>query len=152
MKQENIQETKVDKELVLDYTPLYMREGVDYQTHLVEYGWCVIRVEDFPLEEIREGFFSWLKKACPRFTRGDKSTWLKKNMPYANKGIFKQYIGHTEFCWRMRESVYPVFCNLWGEEDLLTSFDGGCFLTGEKNIDYKNWIVPLRGILSKATP
>nr|WIL03187.1 2OG-Fe(II) oxygenase [Cedratvirus borely] len=140
MKEENIQETKVNKDLVLDYTPLYMREDVDYQTHLLEYGWCVVQVEDFPLQEIKDGFFSWLERACPRFSRGNKSTWLKKNMPYTSRGIFKQYIGHTEFCWRMRESVYSTFASLWGEEDLLTSFDGGCFLTGEKNIDYKNWL------------
>jgi ectoine hydroxylase-related dioxygenase (phytanoyl-CoA dioxygenase family) len=65
----------------------------------------------------------------------DKSTWtLSKNYPYMLHGGMIQYIGHAQFQWDLREKCADLFAKVWGvkETDLATSFDGWCFMNGER--------------------
>ena len=62
-------------------------------------------------------------------------------------GILKHYFCHTELQWRIRELCAPIFARIWGcqPEDLLSSYDGGCFLPAIpkdalKNTSFKQWI------------
>jgi hypothetical protein len=62
-------------------------------------------------------------------------------------GILKHYFGHTEMQWQIRELCAPIFARIWGcqSEDLLCSYDGGCFLPcipkdTLKHSNFKQWI------------
>ncbi len=46
-------------------------------------------------------------------------------------GIIKNYgIGQAPFMWKLREWLYPIFCDFWGSTDLLCSMDGACYYDG----------------------
>lgn len=65
----------------------------------------------------------------------DKKTWsLAKNYPYMLHGGMIQYVGHAQFQWDLRERCAGLFAKLWDvkETDLATSFDGWCFMNGER--------------------
>jgi hypothetical protein len=48
-------------------------------------------------------------------------------------GIIKHGFGQGELEWKIRELCAPLFSEIWNvpEEDLLCSFDGGCFLNSK---------------------
>lgn len=57
--------------------------------------------------------------------------WLQHNpITIPPHGVIKHYnIGHTGFAWwvRTRPSVLSTFQELWGDQDLIVSFDGVCY-------------------------
>lgn len=112
--------------------------------HLYRKGWCTVPIPDFDNTIITSNFLSWLEKVSnesgAQFNRNDSSTWNYKNLPMNYHGILKNYIGHEEFIWETREKCYPLFQELWQTEDLLCSFDGGCFLPYKNRNQVKSWI------------
>lgn len=119
---------------------------LDWLTHLHTHGWAVTPVPDWE-PEFTQTFLTWFESCSPNFNRNDRSTWKKENMPTMLHGILKHYFGHTELQWRIRELCAPIFARIWGctPEDLLCSYDGGCFLPSIpkealKNTSFKQWI------------
>ena len=126
MRKENIPETPIVKSTQLNPIAVERDSTLSLMEHMARYGWAVSKIPNFDPVEIRNEFLRWLSKTCDRFDPDRPETWIKENMPYNIHGIFKQYIGHTEFIWKTREACIPVFREIWQNDDLLTSFDGGC--------------------------
>lgn len=65
---------------------------------------------------------------------------LKQGKKILNKhGIVKGYgAGQTSFMWEARAWLYPLFQDLYGEEDLIVSFDGFCF--GGSSSNPLSWV------------
>ncbi len=65
------------------------------------------------------------------FGAADGKTWVPKNLPYAIHGIIQGYgIAHTQFVWDVRQHprVVGVFERLWGTQQLVSSYDGACYI------------------------
>jgi len=109
MKEENILPTEKYTGDDLDFKPVYMKleEGEDWLTYLKREGWATVSVLDQP-EKYRDDFFSWLESLSSNFSREDPSTWNNKNIPPNLHGIFKHFIGHTEFIWNLDFVKNPV--------------------------------------------
>jgi hypothetical protein len=107
--------------------------------HLQEYGWTVIDLPGWNNSYVSR-FFDWLESFGTAFDRTNIKTWTTANMPAATHGIFKQFIGHTKFCWDIRSLCAPAFAALYNipAADLLCSFDGGCLLK-PKSLPPKHW-------------
>ena len=58
---------------------------------------------------------------------------LGKNYPPVLHGGMIQYIGHSRPQWDLRKRAKPLFATLWGTDELKSSFDGLCFMNGERN-------------------
>lgn len=125
--------------------PRYVNPSKTWQQHLLEYGWTVIPIPNWnPL--FTQQFLSWFESCSSNFKSNDHTTWISKNMPMMLHGILKNYFGHTELQWKIRELCAPIFAQIWGcnPEELLCSFDGGCFLPcipkeELKNTGFKQW-------------
>jgi hypothetical protein len=120
--------------------------NMDWLTHLHIHGWAVAPVPDWN-PEFTQTFLRWFESCSLNFSSTDRSTWKSANMPTMLHGILKHYFGHTELQWTIRELCVPIFARIWGcqPEDLLCSFDGGCFLPcipkeALKNTSFKQWI------------
>lgn len=132
----------VDLENVLpEYADLspYRRED-NWLAHLLDRGWTTVPVPNISgkdLERYKDGFYNWLENCSYsnsgelsrlHFSRNDRSTWTSMNIPPNQHGVFKNWLGHTSWQWEIREKCLPIFQRIWREEDLLCSFDGGCYL------------------------
>lgn len=126
-----------------DFTPYITMEKnrPPWFLHLLEEGWSVIPLPDFPTLHYQEEFFTWLESYNSAFSRYDSSTWQTTNLPLMFRGIIKNYFGHNEFQWAVRERCVPFFAELWNvsPEDLLCSFDGGCFLLPGDKVQGENF-------------
>lgn len=89
-------------------------------------GWCVVDTAIDPIY-MTEQFFDFLE-LCPSFLRNDPETWIDKNLPSRVHGILKCYVGYAPFIWKIREQVKSIFADIWQTEDIITSYDGACFL------------------------
>ncbi len=140
MKREGIPFTEKYTGGDLEFEAVYMELDQDetWIGHLQRKGWATVPVLETP-EVQQDEFFKWLESMSPEFSRDDPKTWNNKNIPPNLRGIFKHFIGHCEFVWDIREKCYPIFSQLWGTDDLLTSFDGGCFLPLSRG-NKKQWI------------
>lgn len=124
--------------------PRYMNFEMDWKEHLFEHGWAVVKLDNWR-EQFVDDFFQWLSSCCERFDKNNRETWIANNLPVMYHGIIKSYFGHTELQWQIRELCVSIFADLWNcePEELLCSFDGGCFLTNNpplKNGEYSQWI------------
>lgn len=122
--------------------PLYPERDVDWLVHLHVHGWAVAPIPNWNAN-FTSDFLDWFQRCCPRFSPGDRSTWIDANMPQRLHGILKHYFGHTELQWQIRELCHSIFERIWGTPELLSSFDGGCFMTAQKNLSnssFKQWI------------
>ena len=131
----------------ISFTPKYMR-NIDPFEHLKEYGWCVINVNEYrqkldkiDFDIIEDKFLNWLEN-YKGFKRDDEKTWTWENViPDTNfNGIFNFCFSHEDFVWDVRKSVYPIFKDLWNDEDLLSSYDGGNFIFGNHFKKAVNWL------------
>lgn len=99
--------------------------------YLRERGFVVYRLPNFDSEKYVEEFQKFVKSSRHSQTgerspfRFDKSeTWKTSNLPPLLNGIFKNGAGHLPWVWEIRELCIPVFSEIYGDSDLLTSFDG----------------------------
>lgn len=125
--------------------PVYVDSSLDWSEHLDMKGWTVIPIPGWDEHNFVSDFFDFIEQTSAdsggNFSRHDRSTWLCKNMPILLHGIFKHYIGHTEFCWKIRELCAPIFATLYGMEegDLVSSFDGANFSVPKRTNGLKQW-------------
>lgn len=126
-----------------ELVPKSMDSNVDWFEHLSEKGWAVVPIQGWK-EKFVTDFFNWIESFCPNFDQQDPLTWTTENLPVRAHGIFKNYMGHTEFQWKIRELCVDIFAQIFNcePEDLLCSFDGGCFLPQaetKSNTHFNNW-------------
>lgn len=97
--------------------------------HLHTHGWAVTPVPNWN-PAFTDHFLAWFAACTPAFLPHDPATWIPANLPVMTHGILKQYYGHTELQWTVRELCAPIFAQIFGcaVEDLLCAFDGGCFM------------------------
>lgn len=126
--------------------PRYQHETVDWLIHLHSNGWAVVPIPNWN-PEFTQMFLQWSESCNSNFNSNDRNTWKSANMPIMSYGILKHYFGHTELQWQIRELCAPIFSRIWNcpQEDLLCSFDGGCFLPSIpkdnlENSSFKQWI------------
>lgn len=115
---------------------------LDWITHLHTHGWAVAPIPGWDPNFVTT-FFKWFESCSPNFKANDYTTWKTANMPVLLHGILKHYFGHTEMQWKIRELCLPIFQQIWNCQDLLCSFDGGCFLPCKdktQNNSFKQWI------------
>lgn len=119
--------------------PKYLPTNCDWRKHLIEYGWSVVKINNWNDQFIND-YFSWLESCCSNFNRWDINTWTDNNLPPRLFGVIKHWLGHTHWQWKIRELCLPIFEHIWQTKELLCSFDGGCFLPSIGNsITFKNW-------------
>ena len=73
--------------------------------------------------------WEWLSSLGSGIDRHDPLTWTSSKWPKGTHGLIQHYnVGHSPFSWgvRMNTNVRKVFGDLWGTDDLVTSFDGVC--------------------------
>jgi len=110
--------------------------------YLQEEGYVVYKsvLSENDVLEARDLFQAWLEEVS-EFKRGDISTYNKKWLPDASTGICaRNGIGQSDFMWfvRTRPKVKQAFSQVWGTDDLITSFDGcGVFRPWGFNPDWK---------------
>lgn len=139
--------SKITQLLVSHLTPKYCETNIHWKQHLINFGWTVVPIQGWK-SDFTDMFLQWFETCSPVFNKNDPSTWLAKNMPTMYHGILKNYFGHTELQWQIRELCVPIFSALWqcDPKDLLCSFDGGCFLptvhtsSKKKDPSFKQWI------------
>jgi len=96
--------------------------------YLANEGYVVFRsvLSDEELLQARDMFQEWLEEVSP-FRRDDISTYDQQFVADGSTGICaKRGIGQSDFMWfvRTRSKVREAFAQIWGTEDLITSFDG----------------------------
>ena len=102
-------------------------ESVD---HLTEYGFVVIENALTAHQAAHALDLTWqyLEALGTGIKRDDPDTWGDERWPVAVHGgiIPSQGIGHSEAQWFIRSvpSIKQAFAAVWGDDDLLTSFDG----------------------------
>jgi hypothetical protein len=121
--------------------PRSQDQEIDWLEHLKEHGWAVAPLDNW-CTTFEDDFFKFLISCCKDFNPEDPKTWIKQNLPdkIMSRGVIKHYMGHTEWQWKIRELCLPIFQRIWETEDLLCSFDGGCFLAPIKNKSVTGWI------------
>ena len=132
---------------LLDELQPYMADAqLDWLVHLHTHGWAVAPLNGWD-PTFTTTFFQWFESCCANFRANDPNTWKAKNMPVMLHGILKNYYGHTELQWKIRELCVPIFERIWNcsGNDLLCAFDGGCFLpaipsTTLASRNFKQWI------------
>ena len=127
---------------VIELTPLWSPRGNEpeqiadsrenWLSDLQKHGWCVVPIEGWK-DDFESMFFDYLESCCENFQRDDPTTWKTANMVPLLHGILKNGFGHTELQYQIRELCAPIFAQIWKmeEEELLCSFDGGCFLNNK---------------------
>jgi ectoine hydroxylase-related dioxygenase (phytanoyl-CoA dioxygenase family) len=109
-------------------------------TYFKEHGYVVIR--NVANKEQQETGVSLFWDLCeskqPALKRNDPSTWITDHwVASPSVGIMSGYgIGQSEFLWyaRLLPKVREAFATIWGNDDLLVSYDGcGVFRPPEIN-------------------
>lgn len=111
--------------------------------HLYDKGWSVVPLDGLSVGPCQDRFYDWLgRHSSSSFSRADPKTWT--DLPCSLRdGIIRQNFGHTDLQWEVRERCVSAFSTIWRvkPEDLLCSFDGGCFLPPrEKSKKVKLWL------------
>jgi hypothetical protein len=107
--------------------PAGSAESIDY---LDEHGYVVIEHALSPDQAAHAIDLTWdyLEALGTGIDRSDPTTWHDDRWPVAVHGgiIPSQGIGHSEAQWFIRSvpSVKRAFAAVWGDDDLLVSFDG----------------------------
>ena len=120
---------------------VYVDDTIDWYRHLCEYGWATVPIDGWK-STFTNTFMTWMEGCSTDFSKDDPATWKLSNMPANSHNVFKNYFGHTEMQWQIRELCIPIFSHMWQcqPEDLLCSFDGGCFIPPCKATTFKPWI------------
>jgi len=98
-------------------------------------GYVVLRgaVSTTACDAILELFFDYLEALCPRFKRGDRTTWTNKNLPLNTRGLIQYFgVGFQKYAIDARMALKYIFAELFGTDMLTSSFDGTSF-TVKKN-------------------
>jgi hypothetical protein len=133
-----IKRNKLQAIPIENINPVYC-DTIPWLAHLHLHGWSVVPIPNWNSEFV-DMFLQWFELCSPNFDKNNKETWIPENMPVMKNGVLKNYFGHTELQWRVRELCLPLFSELWQTKELLCSFDGGCLLLPSNERKFKNWI------------
>lgn len=106
------------------YLETYDPEMVKKILH--QYGVVVIKSFFSPEQADiwKQEVIHWLISISDRLTENPQ-TWTSRNIPYGPRlGMMQSLISHCPTFWKIREAVYPIFCQLYDTNKLLTSMDG----------------------------
>ncbi|EGP86303.1 unnamed protein product [Zymoseptoria tritici ST99CH_3D1] len=92
----------------------------------------------------RQKQIEWLQSFGLGFDPNDESTWTSEHLPVSFKGgmYFSYCSSHEKFVWeaRLEPKVQQVFQQLWGTDELLSSFDGmNITLPRQKDLTWSPW-------------
>lgn len=117
---------------MLSYTRKSALEEV--QSDLATQGFCMVECASREeADSILSGMWSWLEGLGRGILRDDPATW--SNWPHQNRGVIGMYgIGQADFMWRARTlpGVRAAYTAVWGESDLVVSFDGANMMLPDK--------------------
>mmetsp|Transcript_5229 Transcript_5229/g.8056 ORF Transcript_5229/g.8056 Transcript_5229/m.8056 type:complete len:351 (-) Transcript_5229:175-1227(-) len=117
---------------ITPYTPpRYHCNDPSFIDYLHEYGYVVIQnvITDEEIVDARELCWKFLEKDAGMFS-DDISTWNNSNFGKIGSsatGIIFYGINQSDFLWflRLLKPVKTAFSTIFGDDNLLTSFDGG---------------------------
>ena len=116
---------------------------------LEEKGYAVIPnvVSAYDCDATVNSIWTWLERLNPWLDRHDPETWKTKgnevNWPNSIHGIIQHFeVAHQDFVWKIRKHprVRRAFECLWGENELLSSFDGICVMKAAPVRKGKQWL------------
>jgi hypothetical protein len=140
-KQAGLKKSGMQKIPIDNIKPKYCDKNINWLEHLHLHGWTTVKIKNWDPNYVDE-FFKFLESCNENFDKNDPTTWCKENLPdrIMSRGVIKNYFGHNEFLWNIRELCVPIFSEIWQTDDLLCSFDGGCFLAPTTISDsYRGW-------------
>jgi hypothetical protein len=117
-------------EATYEHVPRFTSGSSDSVEYLSEHGYVVIAnaLSDAQAAHAIDLTWQYLESLGTGIRRDDTSTWGDDRWPVAVHGgiIPSQGIGHSEAQWFIRSvpAVKDAFAAVWGDDDLLTSFDG----------------------------
>jgi ectoine hydroxylase-related dioxygenase (phytanoyl-CoA dioxygenase family) len=123
--------------------------GEDPKPILQKYGYCVVEsVFNKELcEETINAMWRWLENLGTGIDRKDEKTWDNTNWPaHIKQGLIQHTLAHEKFMWKIREHdhVIKVFSQIYGTNELLTSFDGATIIrplkTGYTHESKESWL------------
>jgi hypothetical protein len=133
----NITTTKSNEKFeVLEYRFDY--NDLSWKKYLEENGFVVVSnvLSEEESSKTLDSMWSVLEYFSEgRLNKNDSSTWsFGKNYPFLIHGGMIQYLGHTQFQWDLREKCSGIFSKIFNvkKEELATSFDGWCFMNGNR--------------------
>ncbi len=98
----------------------------EVQSDLASQGFCMVECTTREeADSILCGMWDWLEGLGRGIRRHDPAT--HRRWPQHNRGVLGMYgIGQSDFMWRARTlpGVIDAFATVWGESDLVVSFDG----------------------------
>ena len=87
---------------------------------IFENGFSITNLFNYDTNILDE-FYNWMKQCNNNFDINNNKSWS------LFKGYNKYYITQTKFLWNIRELLYPYFCKIWKNDNLLCSFEGVTF-------------------------
>jgi hypothetical protein len=103
------------------------------------HGYMVIPnvVDEATCDHIYDEFLNYLERLCPDFKKNDRSTWTNDNLPIRTRGLLQWYnCGFMDFNIKLHMLVKHIFEEMWGTNELWTSFGGGSFTIKGKRSDF----------------
>ena len=102
---------------------------------LKDKGYCIVDniLNSQEVEELKKEFYQW-QKSIPEYNR------LHRFIDFY--GIHKYFqAGHTRFAWLMRinPKIQAIFKELWDCDELISSFDGSCYVPKTETRTNKVW-------------
>ena len=87
------------------------------------------------IKAMQDGAWNTLEHVTQKFDtpikRADEKSWLSFKYLYALHSMLIQHhgVGHAQFVWDLRQNpkIIKIFSDIWGTNNLLTSFDGISF-------------------------
>ncbi|KAK9828670.1 hypothetical protein WJX72_001442 [[Myrmecia] bisecta] len=95
---------------------------------LKEHGWAVIEgiLPPDVCQEYVNSVWDWLESLGTGISRENPASWDHTRWPESFRGIINTLeVSHQDFVWRVRSHprLVQVFAELWGTNELLSSFD-----------------------------
>jgi hypothetical protein len=99
--------------------------------HLEEHGFTVVAAvaNADEIEAAKSRFWNYAEDVRPALRRDDVTTWEDPWIGGAQRyGVVGGGLVHSDFLWgsRLLPAVHRAFSLVWGTDDLIVSFDGGC--------------------------
>jgi ectoine hydroxylase-related dioxygenase (phytanoyl-CoA dioxygenase family) len=100
---------------------------IDICEELQTKGYCIVEdiLSSEEVEHAKTSYYNWLESA-PQIKQNHNKT--------GPHGIFKELeVGHQYHAWyiRTRPKVQSAFKEIWKTEELVTSFDGSCWISAD---------------------
>ncbi len=102
---------------------------------LDEHGFVVLRRVVADAADFVSAFWDLVEALGEGLDRRDPATQQRsRSWPAMLHGGMVQYVGHSSAQWALRERAAPTFARLHGcrADELATSFDGFCFMSGAR--------------------